>query len=56
MSWIRAIAVDLDGTIATDDVIAPEVLDAIKHAQYRGVRMLLVTGRTIAALRTGFLA
>ncbi|MGI8415495.1 MAG: HAD hydrolase family protein [Nakamurella sp.] len=54
MSWIRAIAVDLDGTIATDDVIAPEVLDAIKHAQYRGVRMLLVTGRTIAALRTGF--
>ena len=54
MSWVRAIALDLDGTIATHDVVAPEVLSAVVRARLRGLRLLLVTGRTIAALEGQF--
>ena len=54
MSWVRAIALDLDGTIATHDVVAPEVLSAVVRARRRGLRLLLVTGRTIAALESQF--
>ncbi|SDP45994.1 hypothetical protein SAMN04515671_4328 [Nakamurella panacisegetis] len=46
MGWIRAVALDLDGTIAADEIIASSILDAIKDARYRGVRVVLVTGRT----------
>lgn len=54
MSWIRAIATDLDGTIAEDDVISVDALDAIKQARYQGLSVVLVTGRTLQALREQF--
>jgi phosphoglycolate phosphatase (TIGR01487 family) len=54
MGWIRAIAVDLDGTIATNDVVSEGVLRAIRDARRCHVRVLLVTGRTVAALDEHF--
>ena len=54
MSWVRAVALDLDGTIATRDVVSADVLRAIVAARASGLRVLLVTGRTVAALERGF--
>ena len=54
MSWVRAIALDLDGTIASHDVVSPDVINAIANARLRGFRMLLVTGRTIKSLENQF--
>jgi phosphoglycolate phosphatase (TIGR01487 family) len=54
MSWIRAIAVDLDGTIACDDVLSQRADDAIKNARHQGIRVVLVTGRRLAALSQQF--
>ena len=54
MSWVRAIALDLDGTIASHDVVAPDVVRAVGQARLRGFRVLLVTGRTVKALEKQF--
>ena len=54
MGWIRAVALDLDGTIASADAVDEATLDAVKAARYRGVRVLLVTGRTVQSLHAGF--
>ncbi len=54
MGWIRAVALDLDGTIASGDAVDEATVDAVKAARYRGVRVVLVTGRTVEALRAGF--
>lgn len=54
MSWIRAVAVDLDGTIATQDSVSDVALKAVRDMRFRRVRTLLVTGRTMAALYEGF--
>ncbi len=54
MSWVRAVALDLDGTIATGDVVSAEVLRAVAGARASGLRVFLVTGRTVSALERGF--
>lgn len=54
MSWIRAVAVDLDGTIASQDRISEAALQALRDTRLRRIRTVLVTGRTLAALRATF--
>ncbi|QNK80269.1 HAD hydrolase family protein [Nakamurella sp. PAMC28650] len=54
MSWIQAIALDLDGTISSNDDVSPTVMEALRVARYRRVRLLLVTGRTVRAVREVF--
>jgi len=46
-----ALALDYDGTIATDGVFNPTVRDAIGDARQRGIVVALVTGRRLADLR-----
>jgi hydroxymethylpyrimidine pyrophosphatase-like HAD family hydrolase len=46
----RALACDYDGTLATDDTIASSTLEALKRARAAGVRLVLVTGRTLFEL------
>jgi len=46
-----ALALDYDGTIATDGALAGDVRDAIADARRRGIVVLLVTGRRLADLR-----
>ena len=53
MWYFRAVAIDLDGTLASNDSVDPAVLQAIETAR-RERRMILVTGRTMDDLRTGF--
>jgi phosphoglycolate phosphatase (TIGR01487 family) len=53
MWYFRAIAVDLDGTLASNDAVHPSALQAIETTR-RERRMVLVTGRTMEDLRTGF--
>ncbi len=48
---LTAIAVDYDGTIATNDRMDPAVRDAIDMARRQGVAVLLVTGRRLNDLR-----
>jgi hypothetical protein len=54
MSWVRAVALDLDGTIAAGDVVSADVLRAIVGARASGLRVVLVTGRTVGSLERGF--
>jgi hydroxymethylpyrimidine pyrophosphatase-like HAD family hydrolase len=46
----RALAVDYDGTLTRSDRPSPAVLDALAEVRARGLRLLLVTGRRLAAL------
>jgi hydroxymethylpyrimidine pyrophosphatase-like HAD family hydrolase len=46
-----ALALDYDGTIATDGVFNAAVREAIGEARARGVAVVLVTGRRLADLR-----
>jgi hydroxymethylpyrimidine pyrophosphatase-like HAD family hydrolase len=48
---LAAVALDYDGTIATDGVLNPMVRDAIGEIRRRSVAVLLVTGRRIQDLR-----
>lgn len=48
---LRAIAVDYDGTIATDGVLHPAVRESIRQARQRGVVVVIVTGRILSDLR-----
>lgn len=54
MGYFRAIAVDLDGTLAYHDEVAPEILEALRELRGRGIRAILVTGRILAELRQTF--
>jgi hydroxymethylpyrimidine pyrophosphatase-like HAD family hydrolase len=54
MGWVRALALDLDGTLASGDRVGPEAMAAVKQARYRGIRVLLVTGRRVADLAAAF--
>jgi phosphoglycolate phosphatase (TIGR01487 family) len=45
-----AIACDYDGTVATHDRIAPDVVAALRAVRGHGVRLILVTGRTFFEL------
>ncbi len=47
--WFRAVAFDLDGTLARDDRVAPEVVAALDDAR-RDRALVLVTGRVRAEL------
>ena len=46
-----ALALDFDGTIARDDVLEPEVLEAIAELRTQGIVVILVTGRILEDLR-----
>ena len=48
---LSVLALDYDGTIARNDRLDPDVLDAIGIARRRGVTVLLVTGRVLGDLR-----
>ena len=48
---LSVIALDYDGTIATDWGVDSEVRQAIAYARTSGITVLLVTGRILAALR-----
>ncbi|HNP52081.1 MAG TPA: HAD family hydrolase [Nitrosomonas nitrosa] len=48
---LRVIAVDYDGTIATDGILDPAVRKAIRQARNRGVLVVIVTGRILSELR-----
>jgi len=50
----RALALDYDGTLTTGPRPADDVLTAIQAARESGLRVILVTGRILAELRTGF--
>ena len=45
-----ALAIDFDGTIATDGVFDPAVRDAVSEARQRGIVVILVTGRRLPDL------
>lgn len=51
---IRAVAIDYDGTLATDGEPASLALDAVAQARARGLRMVLVTGRILSELLAVF--
>ncbi|HET8576419.1 MAG TPA: HAD hydrolase family protein [Methylomirabilota bacterium] len=46
----KALACDFDGTLASEDRIGPEALEALGHAREAGLRLILVTGRTFFEL------
>jgi hydroxymethylpyrimidine pyrophosphatase-like HAD family hydrolase len=48
---LRAIALDYDGTIATDGVLHPAVLESVRQARERGVVVVIVTGRILSDLK-----
>ena len=54
LSQIRAVALDYDGTLATEGGPTPAVLDAIAETRARGLRVVLVTGRILGELRAVF--
>jgi hydroxymethylpyrimidine pyrophosphatase-like HAD family hydrolase len=47
---LSALALDYDGTIATDGVFDPTVREAIGEARQRGIAVILVTGRRLPDL------
>lgn len=51
---VRAIAVDLDGTIAQHNRVSEAALGALSEARGDGAATLLVTGRTLAGLDAQF--
>jgi len=46
----KGLACDFDGTLASEDRIGPEALDALGRARQAGLRLVLVTGRTFFEL------
>jgi hypothetical protein len=52
--YFRAAAVDFDGTLTGSDRPSPEVLAAIADTRADGRRVVLVTGRILAQLRSAF--
>ncbi|QVL33489.1 HAD-IIB family hydrolase [Telmatocola sphagniphila] len=50
----HALATDYDGTIATDGVVFPETLAALKKFRESGHRLILVTGRELPDLFSTF--
>lgn len=54
MTFFQAIALDLDGTVASRDGLSPQALDAIGDARRKGLTIILVTGRIEAELQAEF--
>ena len=52
--FFRAIALDLDGTLAQHDRVEAETLAAVRGAIARGLRVVVVTGRTLEDLDSTF--
>jgi hydroxymethylpyrimidine pyrophosphatase-like HAD family hydrolase len=52
--YFRAVAVDFDGTLADSDRPHPDALAALAKARADGLRVLIVTGRILADLRSAF--
>ncbi len=52
--YFHAVAVDYDGTLATSGRPSADVLDAIAQTRADGRRVVLVTGRILAELRSAF--
>ena len=50
----RALATDYDGTLACDGCVDPPTLVALERARASGLRLIMVTGRTLADLSTIF--
>lgn len=48
--YFLGLAVDFDGTIAHDGVVRPETMAALRRLKETGRRILLVTGREVAAI------
>jgi hydroxymethylpyrimidine pyrophosphatase-like HAD family hydrolase len=48
--YFKAVAIDFDGTLAEGGPPAASVLAAVRSARERGLRLLLVTGRTLTDL------
>ena len=48
---LRTIALDYDGTIATNGVLHPKVREAIREARNAGLLVIIVTGRILRELR-----
>ena len=48
---LSVIALDYDGTIAFDDTLAPPVRTLIADARLRGIKVILVTGRSLDELQ-----
>jgi hydroxymethylpyrimidine pyrophosphatase-like HAD family hydrolase len=48
--YFKAVAIDFDGTLAEGGLPSPSVLAAVRSARDLGLRLLLVTGRTLAEL------
>ncbi len=46
----KALACDYDGTLASQDRIVPEALEALEQVRKAGGRLILVTGRTLFGL------
>jgi hydroxymethylpyrimidine pyrophosphatase-like HAD family hydrolase len=52
--FFHAVAVDDDGTLTTSGIPSPDVLAAIAETRADGRRVVLVTGRILAELRSVF--
>jgi hydroxymethylpyrimidine pyrophosphatase-like HAD family hydrolase len=50
---LRVLALDLDGTLAEDGVVAPETWTTLRRAKDAGLALLLVTGRTLDTFASG---
>jgi len=50
----HALAADYDGTLATDGVVDPQTVDALRRLRESGRRLILVTGRIVEQLRQVF--
>lgn len=48
---LSVLALDYDGTVASDDRLDPSVREAITEARRRGIKVMVVTGRTVNELR-----
>ncbi len=46
----HALAVDYDGTLATDGIVLPDTIAALERLRHSGRRLILVTGRIIDQL------
>ena len=51
---VRALACDYDGTIATDGLVGPPVLETLQEFRRSGRDLVLVTGRTLEHLQSVF--
>jgi hydroxymethylpyrimidine pyrophosphatase-like HAD family hydrolase len=54
VAFFKVVAVDFDGTVASDGNVAPEAIAAIDQARRDGLTIVLATGRIGAELRVEF--